>query len=212
MLVDWATHKAANYACTHWHYSKKVPKSKLLKLGVWEGGAFVGVVIFGVGANKNLGREFGLIKTEVCELVRIALTTHKTQVSRIVKICLQFLKRHASKIRLVISYADPTQGHIGAIYQAGNWIYVGKSQAQREVIVNGKLMHKRVANLKFGPIKGLQKGPLMWKYKYVYLIDRSLAKKVHSKRYPKRATSIENDAIGLPAGKGRCDSDRGAPS
>ena len=50
LKLDWATHEAATYAVEHWHYSHTMPKSKLVKIGVWEDGKFIGVVLFGVGA------------------------------------------------------------------------------------------------------------------------------------------------------------------
>ena len=28
LKIDWATHEAAKYACTNWHYSKSVPINK----------------------------------------------------------------------------------------------------------------------------------------------------------------------------------------
>jgi hypothetical protein len=36
LKVDFCSHEAAKYACEHWHYSRCVPASKLIKIGVWE--------------------------------------------------------------------------------------------------------------------------------------------------------------------------------
>lgn len=38
--IDFCSYKAAKAACEHWHYSKKIPISKLVKFGVWEGGIY----------------------------------------------------------------------------------------------------------------------------------------------------------------------------
>lgn len=46
LRIDWATHEAARYACENWHYSGTVPVGKLAKVGAWERGEFVGVVLF----------------------------------------------------------------------------------------------------------------------------------------------------------------------
>jgi hypothetical protein len=142
LKIDWATYEAAKYACQHWHYSKKIPVNKLLKIGVWEDGAFIGVIIFGVGASAVIHKQFGLKNTEVCELVRIALKEHKTPVSRMISIALRFLRANASKIRVVVSFADPNEGHHGGIYQATNWIYTGKSAITTEYFYNGDWRHK----------------------------------------------------------------------
>ena len=118
LKIDWATHKAAKYACEHWHYSKKIPVNKLLKVGVWESGEFIGVIIFGLGASAQLHKQFGLKNTEVCELVRIALKKHQSPVSRMISIAFKFLRKNAPLLRVVVSFADPNEGHHGGIYQA----------------------------------------------------------------------------------------------
>lgn len=127
LKLDWASHKAALYACKHWHYSKRIPVNKLLKIGVWEKNIFIGVIIFGVGASASLHKQFGLRREEVCELVRVALNVHKTPVSRMMSISLKFLKNNAPNLKIVVSFADPSQGHYGGIYQANNWVYTGMS-------------------------------------------------------------------------------------
>ena len=43
LKIDWATHKAAKYACENWHYSKCLPSGKTVKLGVWEDNNFIGI-------------------------------------------------------------------------------------------------------------------------------------------------------------------------
>ena len=71
--LDFCSHEAAKYAVMRWHYSRKMPKSKLVRIGVWEDEKFRGAIIYGLGANRHLSRPFGLEDTEVCELVRVAL-------------------------------------------------------------------------------------------------------------------------------------------
>jgi len=143
LKLDWCSHEAAKYAVEHWHYSKRMPKSKLVKIGVWEDAFFIGAVIFGLGATSGLVNPYGLSPTQGCELVRIALTKHKTEVSRIVSIAIRMLKRSNPNLRLIVSFADPEHQHHGGIYQAGGWLYVGKSTASEEYIVNGKRWQRR---------------------------------------------------------------------
>lgn len=204
LKIDWATHEAAKYAVENWHYSESMPAGKLVKVGAWENGKFIGVVLFGRGANNNIGKPYGLSQTAACELVRIALTKHITPVSKIAAIAMRFLKANSPGLRLIISYADPLQGHHGGIYQAGNWLYCGTSQAQQEVMHNGKIMHKRTANSLFGTIKGMQKSPIMWKHKYLMPLDSEMRKQILplSKPYPKRAGSDTSDTPGFHPGEG----------
>jgi len=205
LRVDWATHAAAKYACEHWHYSGCMPAGKLVKVGAWENGKFIGVVLFGRGANNNLGKPYGLEQTEICELVRIALTAHEAPVSKIAATAIRFLRKQSPGLRLIVSYADPEQGHHGGIYQAGNWIYSGTSKPQQEVIVNGKIMHKRSANALFGTIKGLEKSKLLWKHRYLMPLDPEMRAKILplAQPYPKRPKQATPETIGEAAGQNR---------
>lgn len=157
-----------------------MPAGKLVKLGVWENQKFIGCVIFSRGANNNIGKPFGLKQTEICELVRIALKTHVTPVTRIVSIAIKMLRKQSPGLKLIVSYADPRQGHKGQIYKAGNWTYLGKNKSWKgsHYIVNGKKMHGRSVRAKWGNEKNI---PYDWQYdlegekhKYVYLLDKTL--------------------------------------
>jgi hypothetical protein len=181
-----------------------MPAGKLVKVGAWEAGRYIGVVLFGRGANNNIGSPYKLNQVECCELVRIALSKHEAPVSRIAALAIKFLRSKDSGLRLIVSYADPLQGHHGGIYQAGNWIYKGKSKAQQEVMHNGKIMHKRTANALFGTIKGMQKSPIMWKHTYLMPLDKEMKARILplSKPYPKRASSETIDTAGNLPDKG----------
>src|SRR3990172_8283645 len=155
LKLAWCDFAAAKYAVEYWHYSHSMPAGKLVKVGVWEHGAFIGCVIFGRGANNHIGTPYRLKVTEICELVRIALLPHVAHVTRIMSIAIRMLRNANPGIRLVVSYADPRQSHVGVIYQAGNWIYTGKSNAQRNVSLNGAVIHKRSASSKYGSLAGV---------------------------------------------------------
>src|SRR4030095_14976368 len=92
LKLDWCSHAAAKYAVEHWHYSKTMPKSKLVKIGVWENAIFIGAVVFGVGATSDLVKRYALRMEEGCELVRVALSAHCSPVSRIISIFIKMLK------------------------------------------------------------------------------------------------------------------------
>lgn len=196
LIVSACSRKSARYAVQRWHYTRSMPCGKLTCFGAWECERYVGAVIFGRGANNHIGSPWGLEQTSVCELVRVALTDHKTPTSKIVARSLRGLSQHCPGIKLVVSYADPEQGHAGILYQALNFIYIGKSAAQRETIVNGKETHKRVMTSRLGTIKGLKAGPIRWKHKYVYPFDSDIRALVLARQrpYPKCAGSIDSDA------------------
>lgn len=205
LKIDWATHEAAKFACQKWHYSKCLPTGKIVKIGAWENDKFIGVILFSYGANNNAAKSFGLKQTQVCELTRVALNVHKSPVSRMLSIATKLLKKQSPGIRLVFSYADKSDiGHHGGIYQADNWIYLGERKTSNKgayYLINGKQMHGRSARAKYGNEtnfpKGWQHVASKTKHLYVKVIDSEYKLMFESKKYPKRAASIENDASGF---------------
>lgn len=202
LKIDWATHEAAKYACENWHYSKCLPSSlqKRVAIGAWEDGKFIGVVVFGHGANPQIGSPYGLTINECVELTRIALKrNHKTTVSKIVKFALKFLKQSQPGIRLVVSYADQGQGHHGGVYQAGNWIYVGSMKGVPSLKYRGKVWHAKALRTSFPKLKhsdpSVEKVPAGDKHKYLMPLDDEIRKRILplSKPYPKRAKDQESE-------------------
>jgi hypothetical protein len=194
LKIDWATHEAAKYACENWHYSGCLPVGKLVKVGAWEDGKFIGVVLFGRGANKSLGEPYGCDQTESCELVRIALTSHATPVSKVMALALKWLKKTNEKIKLVVSFADTEVGHHGGIYQATNWVYDGLTNAADEYLYNGKRWHGRAFRKSHGSHlnyvnKGLKIVKGAQKHRYLMPLDAEMRERILplSKPYPKRA-------------------------
>jgi hypothetical protein len=187
LKIDWATHEAAKYACVNWHYSKCLPTGKLLKVGVWENGRFIGVILFGRGASPHLGTKFNLTQTEICELVRISMRDHKSPVSKVMAIAIKFLKQKNPSIKLIVSFADPNQGHHGGIYQATNWIYSGKSSETTEVFIDGRWRHMRRAFYKM--TKSTPTRKVQGKHRYLMPLDKDMKERILplSKLYPKRA-------------------------
>lgn len=189
LRIDWATHEAAKYACMNWHYSKCLPAGKLVKVGAWEDGKFIGVVLFGRGANHNMGKKYGLGQDECVELVRIALSKHQSPVSKIAAQAMRFLKRQSEGLRLIVSYADPDAGHHGGIYQAGNWVYDGLSSTSIKVWYNGKWSHKKTVDDAGVKQSGLSKKVAPGKHRYLMALDDDMRQRIMplSKPYPKRA-------------------------
>lgn len=211
LRLDWCSHEAAKYAVEHWHYSGRLPVGKMIKVGAWEDGVFIGCIIFSRGANNAIGKEFGLEQTEVCELVRVALRQHSSSVSRIVAIALRMAHKQSPGIRLVVSYADPREGHTGAIYQAGNWIYAGVSQGSVEFFHEGRWKHNREitsgafgGERKLADYSHLPKRKTGGKHKYLMPLDLAMRAKILplARPYPKRVGSDTIDTAGVHSVKG----------
>lgn len=141
--LAWVSDATARKCCESWHYSKSYPMPKCANVGIWEGTTFVGVIVFGWGGNYRAGEPYGLRIGEVVELVRVAMRPHAVEVSRHIAIALRMLKKQSPGVRLVISYADPVQGHGGSIYKAGGWLYLGQTAPSFEYRVGSRRLQKR---------------------------------------------------------------------
>lgn len=214
LKLDWCSYEAAKYAVEHWHYSKRMPAGKLVKIGVWENDKFIGCIIYSMGANKYIGNPYGLRQQEVCELTRVALSRHKTPTSKIVVFSLKMLKKQSPGIKLVVSYADANQGHYGGIYQASNWLYCGETESDGGQRINGKIIHRRTVFSRYGrqDIEWLKQNvdpnshyiKALPKHKYLMPLDKEMRKQIEPLRkpYPKRGrgeidyASQSNEEIG----------------
>lgn len=226
LKLDWCSVEAARYAVEHWHYSRCLPMPPWVRLGVWEAGAFIGVVLFSRGAAKKLLTPYGLQQTEGCELTRIALTTHTTPVSRIIAIAVRLMHQQNPGLRLVVSFADTAQDHHGGVYQAAGWTYTGQTARSPEWIDDrsGKHYHPRVVARsgvvkQFGVVMrsrstaGLRRAIAPGKHRYLFPLDAAMRAQIAplAKPYPKRGRSAENGTAATSS-RGRCDSDPSAPA
>lgn len=202
LRIDWLHRRDAERAVMRWHYSRRMPKFKLACLGVWEGGKWIGAVIFGCGATPEIGMPFGVKQWEACELVRVALGPHQCAVSRVVAICQRMIVKRYPRLRVIVSFADESQGHVGGIYQALGWIYVGRSRTDY-ITVGGVVVHPKTLHSRYGiggqSIPWLRKNvdpnarrvAQYDKHKYVLPICDDVRRKLKPLPYPKRAGSAD---------------------
>ena len=203
MKLEYASKQAITYACRHFHYSKSVPANPIGYAVFNDQRTFCGVIIFAVGANRFIAQPYGLRQGEVIELVRVALNGKQESTSQAISIAIRLIKKDVPLARLIVSYADCDQNHIGTIYQATNWYYEGKKKegTQKGFLINGRKRHNKSVHsmgvrqtleevrkhLDPNAEKLITKG----KYKYLYplrpeMID--LCKKLH-RPYPKKPTT-----------------------
>ena len=195
-----ASAKAIKYACLNFHYAKCVPSSSYAYNVYNENDEWCGSILFGCGATPMIAKPFGMSQWEVVELVRVALNGKQPCTSECVAAALRKLHEDAPQIKIVVSFADADQNHIGTIYQATNWIYLGlKNAGERSAfIINGKKTHPRT----IGSAGGVQS--LEWvrehldknatefrtkgKQKYIFVFNKKLRKKwkLKAKPYPKK--------------------------
>lgn len=147
--------EAALWAVRAYHYSRTLPAGRLVCVGVWENGRFIGAVIFGRGASSEIASPFGLQQSEICELCRVALGPHVTPTSRILALAVKLLRKQSPNLRLIISFADPMQRgpsgqpHDGTIYRACGWWFIGMTNAESLIRLKGRLFHPRTISSRY---------------------------------------------------------------
>lgn len=121
--------KIANTFMKKHHYSGKVVQNSQLHFGAFLDGVLHGVMSFGPSLDKR--KIQGLVKdtkwNEFLELNRLAFDDYlpKNSESRCISLSIKLLKKHASHIKWIISFADGTQCGDGTIYRASNFILTG---------------------------------------------------------------------------------------
>ena len=172
-----------------------------------------GVAIYGYPVGRSAPKSISpeLKEEEVLELTRLFIFDEygKNTESVVLSKTFKWLQENAKDIKVLVSYSDPEQGHLGIIYQATNWIYQGNSirlmpNYAIRLTEDGKWMHSRNVTTKFGShnLEKLKKkiGHTFWrklepeKHRYLYLLCGRKDKKkimntlIHKpKPYPKDA-------------------------
>ena len=180
MILKKANSKAVKYACENFHYSKSVPTIQYSYNVYNNNNEWCGVIVFGGGASSNLYKNMNICSGELLELERVALNGKQEITSKALALSLKLLHKENPLCKLVISYADTRQKHIGTIYKATNWIYLGKRKCDYEFFYNGKWRHSRSINALKNRQEIKQKCPKRKasdKFKYVYCFDKELREK-----------------------------------
>lgn len=188
MRLSKASPKAIDYACKHFHYSKSVPAVQYAYNVYNDADEWCGVILYGGGANNNLPKAYGLNAGEVLELVRVALNGKQEQTSKAVALSLRLLKKDDPLVKLIVSFSDHRQNHVGTIYQATNWLYMGLCEtSDTQYFYKGKWTHERSINAQSNRDelkRTLPKRKNSNKFRYLYVFDKKLRKQYAESALP----------------------------
>ena len=179
------------------HYAKKFPPITYL-YGLYDENELVGVISYGVCPSDLVCR--GICgyehRKEVIQLNRLVLKyNRKNEASFLVAKSLKMLPKPA----IVISYADTKQNHIGIVYQATNFLYIGLSLKMKEWRIKDSDMHSRTISQQFS-LEEKKSNPDKFyqvyrdrKHRYIYFLGNKKQIKTYKdklnykiEKYPKR--------------------------
>lgn len=197
MRLEIASSKAVKYACLNFHYAKVVPATYIGYSIFNNNNEFCGVILFGGGASANMGKPFNLSYGQYLELTRMALNGKQESTSKAMSIAMKLIKKNNPTVKLLISYADKGQNHLGIIYQATNWYFIGDNESSgKDYFYKGKWRHDRTLNeysKEF--LLSLKTRKRSGKRKYIYPLNKSMIPLCESlkKPYPKIAQEVNQD-------------------
>lgn len=181
--------------------------------GIFFGNYCAGVCCFcvgGGGANIYAYKEFGLSSARELAYLARGANVHWAPVgtnSKLVSWSCRLIAKD-SGCKIALAYADTDAGEIGTIYQACNWVHIGKGSSTRQWVsptgrvLDQKLPHNlmvrdgrrrtRMDYVRALRAAGWREQATNPKYRYVYILDRNdkaLVARIErmAKPYPKRA-------------------------
>tara|TARA_R110002012_G_scaffold5991_3_gene27476 strand:+ start:1204 stop:1821 length:618 start_codon:yes stop_codon:yes gene_type:complete len=151
------------------HYAKRMP-SISYAYGLFESNNLIGIVSYGSPVSPSLCK--GVAGEEnkkiVIELNRLVLKENKkNQASILIGASLKLLP----KPKIIVSYADTKQNHLGIVYQATNFMFTGTSKLRTDIASkDGKHSRHHLGD----KTKRVFRSP---KHRYIYIIGNKKQKK-----------------------------------
>lgn len=198
LKIDWASLRLQSMRANTGITANAYRLASWLRLALGKTASLLALCFLEGELAPNLLRRYGLKQSQGCELVRIALKEHVAPVSQIMAVAIRFLKQQSPNLRLIVSFADQSQGHHGGIYQANNWIYTGTSEPSTFYLVNGRLRHPRsigamglsvtISEIRKKLDPKAKSVAVPGKHRYLMPLNKKMRKQIIklSKPYPKR--------------------------
>ena len=152
------------------HYAKRMPSVIQYSFGLFEDNILVGIITYGIPASPFLCKGIAGVKNKslVLELSRLVLKNNKkNEASMLVGKSLKLLP----KPKIIVSYADTDQDHVGFIYQATNFYFTGTTKPRTDMAgKNGKHSRHHLGSKTNRIFRSA-------KHRYVYVIGNKKDKK-----------------------------------
>jgi hypothetical protein len=156
------------------HYIGRWPGVCVLTLALKRVDAAIGVVVFALPPRET-ARRYGAVTWELARLWvddRIPANAESYVIGRAIR----YVRARHPEVGMLVSYADPSAGHTGAIYKATNWLADGMTDDERRSprcdyadASTGKRYSRRSH---LPPSAAILRVPRVSKYRFIYpLID-----------------------------------------
>ena len=175
-------------------------------------GKLIGVAVYGFPVGRQTVKSItpNLQNSDVLELTRLWLVDEapKNSESYFLGKTFKWLRENTD-VKVLISYSDPMEDHLGIIYQATNWWYQGNNTMLVKAYLHwiyGEWMHPRSVVAKYGTIKvkelekidsNYKRKELKKKHRYLYVLHKKDRKRIKSELkhplvdYPKNNDNCE---------------------
>lgn len=176
------------------HYSHSWTPSRYT-LGLFDGESLIGVAVYGFPVGRQTVKSItpNLTNKEVLELKRLWLVDEapKNSESYFIAKTFDWLRKNTG-IKVLISYSDPMENHLGIIYQATNWLYQGNNTSLSKGYlhrINGKLRNQRSVCVVYKTIKreellkidpNYERVEIKKKHRYIYILHKKDRKRIMS--------------------------------
>lgn len=168
------------------HYTHSVSSCRY-PLGLILDNKIVGICMYGYPVGRLAAQSISsnIESKNVLELTRLWVNDSegKNTESYFIGKTFEWLRMYDKNIKVLISYADPMQKHVGSIYQATNWLYQGNKTRIVDgyyAFINGEKLHPRTCFSKYGTNKpnellkidpNYKQEELERKHRYIYILE-----------------------------------------
>lgn len=127
------------------HYSGSINGVRVSHaFGLYDQEKLIGAMVYGQPGMANAWKKYGESEADVVELRRLCCIddTPKNTESYFIGATIRYLRKN-SDFKIIVSYADPEQGHSGVIYQASNFKRLGRTSRGKVIIWGEKRFHDK---------------------------------------------------------------------
>lgn len=181
---------AKEFMCLN-HYSHSCNLA-VISYAFYENENLVCMVVYGRPSARNLSNSIWEGGNDYNTLELIRLFSFDWCPNNIESYCIsqsiKHLKRDLKEVKILVSYADSSAGHVGYIYQASNWMFIGIGAIEKKIFIDNIRQHRRslYGKHKTSSIEVLRKiygerlkvsEDRFTKNKYIYIVAQSKAEK-----------------------------------